>query len=225
VAAPATLGQATPIVGTGNSISHTTTSGPITAKLWSFVGWNDSAGATSVSSLTYGGSGTGVTLVGTVTNGSNHESIYHVDIAGLANASTVAVTFSSTNAQSKYLQTAFSTDYAGNHILTTSGTTGTTAWTSGSITVNSGEVGIGADYGGSTSATNTASGGNTEIHDQNLSTDSSTTTCYQLGTGASIAASGTWTASQTNGAIIASFGSGAAAVSPASHPRRMPLGA
>jgi hypothetical protein len=56
MAAPATLGQATPIVGTGNSISHTTTSGPITGKLWFTVGWNDSAGATTVSSLTYGGS-------------------------------------------------------------------------------------------------------------------------------------------------------------------------
>jgi hypothetical protein len=224
MAAPATLGQATPIVGTGNSISHTTTSGPITGKLWITVGWNDSAGATTISSLTVGGSATGVTLVGTVTNGSNHESLYHVDVTGLANASTIAVTFSSTNAQSKYLQTGFSTDYSGAHILTTSGTTGTTAWTSGTITVNSGETSYGACYGGSTSATNTASGGNTEIHDQNLSTDSSTTTCFQLGTGTSIASSGTWTASQTNGAITASFGSGAAAVSPAPHPRRMPLG-
>jgi hypothetical protein len=225
MAAPATLGQATPIVGTGNSISHTTTSGPITGKLFITVGWNDSAGATTISSLTVGGSATGVTLVGTVTNGSNHESLYHVDVTGLANASTIAVTFSSTNAQSKYLQTGFSTDYAGAHILTTSGTTGTTAWTSGTITVNSGETSYGACYGGSTSATNTASGGNTEVHDQNLSTDSSTTTCFQLGSGTSIASSGTWTASQTNGAITASFGSGAAAVSPASHPRRMPLGA
>jgi hypothetical protein len=211
MAAPATLGQATPIVGTGNSISHTTTSGPITGKLWITVGWNDTAGVTTVSSLTVGGSATGVTLVGTVTNGNNHESLYHVDVTGLANASTIAVTFSSVNAQSKYLQTGFSTDYSGAHILTTSGTTGTTAWTSGSITVNSGETSYGACYGGSTSATNTASGGNTEIHDQNLSTDSSTTTCFQLGSGTSIASSGTWTASETNGAITASFGAGASA--------------
>jgi hypothetical protein len=49
MAAPATLGQATPIVGTGNSISHTTTSGPITGKCWFTVGWNDSAGVTTVS--------------------------------------------------------------------------------------------------------------------------------------------------------------------------------
>jgi hypothetical protein len=215
MAAPATLGQATPIVGTGNSISHTTTSGPITGKLWITVGWNDSAGVTTVSTLTVGGSATGVTLVGTVTNGSNHESLYHVDVTGLANASTIAVTFSSVNAQSKYLQTMFSTDYSGAHVNTTSGTTGTTAWTSGTITVSSGQVSIGACYGGSTSATNTASGGNTEVHDQNLSTDSCTTTCYQAGTGAAIASSGTWTASQTNGAITASFGSGAAAVTPA----------
>src|SRR3954468_10223642 len=222
MAAPATLGQATPIVGLGNSISHTTTSGPITGKCFFTVGWNDSAGATTVSTLTFGGSSAGLLLVGTVTNGSNHESLYHADVVGLASGATNAVTFSSTNAQSKYFQTGFSTDYSGAHILTTSGTTGTTAWTSGSIVVNTGETSYGACYGGSTSATNTASGGNTEIHDQNLATDSSATACYQTGTGASIAASGTWTASETNGAIIASFGSGAAAVSPAPHPRRMP---
>jgi hypothetical protein len=222
VAAPATLGQATPIVGTGNSISHTTTSGPITGKCWFTVGWNDSAGVTTVSTLTFGGSSTGLLLVGTVTNGSNHKSLYHADVVGLASGATNAVTFSSTNAQSKYFQTAFSTDYAGAHILTTSGTTGTTAWTSGSIVVNTGETSYGACYGGSTSATNTPSGGNTEIHDQNLSTDSCTTTCYQLGTGASIASSGTWTASETNGAITASFGSGTTAAPPPAL-RRFPL--
>src|SRR4051812_10408169 len=214
MAAPATLGQATPIVGTGNSISHTTTSGPITGKCWFTVGWNDSAGVTTVWTLTFGGISTGLTLVGTVTNGSNHESIYHADVVGLASGATIAVTFSSTNAQSKYLQTGFSTDYSGAHILTTSGTTGTTAWTSGSIVVNSGETSYGACYGGSTSATNTASGGNTEIHDQNLSTDSSTTTCFQTGTGASIASSGTWGLSETNGAITASFGAGTTVAPP-----------
>jgi hypothetical protein len=102
MAAPATLGQATPIVGTGNSISHTTTSGPITGKLWFTVGWNDSAGATTISSITYGGSSAGVTLVGSVTNGSNHESIYHVDVVGLANASTIAVTAPGLQAHSLY---------------------------------------------------------------------------------------------------------------------------
>src|SRR3954463_4613766 len=171
MAAPATLGQATPIVGTGNSISHTTTSGPVTGKVWSFVGWNDTAGVTTVSSVTYAG-GANATSVGTVTNGNNHEQIFHQDVVGLASGATVACTYSSVNAQSKYLSTAFSTDYAGNHILTNSGTTGTTAWTSGAITVNSGETSVGACYGGTTSTTNTTSGGNTEIHDQNLATDS-----------------------------------------------------
>jgi hypothetical protein len=189
--------------------------------VWSFICWNDSAGATTVSSVTYGG-GANATVVGTVTNGNNHTQIVHQDVVGLASGATVACTFSSTNAQSKYFQSAFSTDYAGNHVSTTSGTTGTTAWTSGSITVNSGEVSVGACFGGSTSATNTASGGNTEIHDQNISTDSSSTTCFQAGTGAAIASSGTWTASETNGAITASFGAGVTAPAPQS-PRRMPL--
>jgi hypothetical protein len=221
MAAPATLGQATPIVGTGNSISHTTTSGPITGKCWFTVGWNDSAGVTTVSTLTFGGSSAGLLLVGTVTNGSNHESLYHADVVGLASGATNAVTFSSTNAQSKYFQTGFSTDYSGAHILTTSGTTGTTAWTSGSIAVNSGETSYGACYGGTTSTTNTASGGNTEIHDQNLSTDSSNTTCFQLGSGTSIASSGTWALSETNGAITASFGAGTTVAPPVL--RRFPL--
>lgn len=73
-------------------------------------------------------------------------------------------------------------------------TTGATNWTSTATAVTNGDILIGGSHWeDSVQPTNTASGGNTEVHDWNDGVSgSAATSCFQIGTGASIAAQGTW---------------------------------
>jgi hypothetical protein len=220
---PVDIGKTDAAVGTSTTVAFTTTGAVASGgKLFVHVGW---FGASITLSSGSGGSLTW-TVDSQVANGSDHEGLMWADApAGLASSSTITATFSG-GADGRHIAGDYVTGAAtGAAAARTSGTTGTTAWTSGSLTVSAGSILMGSCYNETgTNPTNTPSGGNTEIHDSFTSGDSAHTSCYQIGTGASIAASGTWTGSGTLAAVGVRFDPASATSAPAFQPRRMPLG-
>jgi hypothetical protein len=197
---PVTIGQNVPVSPSAlGTVTHNSTAVvPSGGKIFTWVRWWSTPLAT-LDSITYGG--TAGTVHFTVTNGANRAAFCSFDaVSGLPNASAITGTFSTTGADSRYIASAYSTGVAtGAPTATAQSTTGTTTWSAGPLTVPSGSILIGGSGNGtgvnlSNTGTNTPSGGNTEIHDFNVAGDSGLTTCYQIGTGASISSSGTWSA-------------------------------
>lgn len=197
------IGRNTPTApAQSGTVTLTTTAlVPSGGKVFAFVGWF-SATAT-LSSITFGG--TAGTVEQQLANGSNHAALCWFDAAsGLANASTVTGTFSDATPDSRHISAYYATGMAtGTPAVKASATTGTTAWSSGTITTNAGGFLAGYNYGAGASATNTATGDNTEIHDFGIATDSESASVYAFGTGGAMAATGTWTAAESNAAMAA----------------------
>lgn len=220
---PVTDGQATPAVGPVTTLAITTTAAvPADSKIWVVFSYF----AASATAPTVAGGGLTWTVDSTTANGSSRCGLAWADApAGLASSSTITLTIPS--GSSVYHQSMYATG-AGSGAATArnSGTTATAAWSSGSVAVPSGSVLIGVGDNGDASggnSSNTPSGGNTEVHDQFIAGDGGTTSCYQLGTGASIAASGTFNAANITASVAAVFAADGAAT-PVFRPSRMPLG-
>lgn len=189
----------------GSSALTTTASVPAGGKIWVWVGW---AAATTLNTVAdNSGSPLSWTIAATVANGNAKQALVWADApAGLASGTVITATFSAASG-SRYMQGAYSTAVKAGAAAAVAapGTGGTTNWASGALTVPAGSILIGGCYSGSgtTTVTNTPTGGNTELHDQNIATDSALTSCYQMGSDTSIAAQGTWSANGSPNAALA----------------------
>lgn len=194
---PVTLGTNAP-ASLGTTIVLTTAAATLVAsRILLFVSWYDALNSITISSISDGvNTYTVDKTLASLTPGGGHAAIISAHAPSiLALGSAITVTMSSA-VLDRAICGAYSTG-----ILTTGAAYGAvgqaehsnTAWSSTTTPVTTGDLMWGGshweDSGGST---NTPSGGNTELHDGIGSSGTFTTTCYQIGSGTSIAASGTW---------------------------------
>lgn len=207
MANPTTVGQNTPTVGgTSTTVSFTTNRIVLAGeKIWVYVGWFAANLLSSVS-----GGSLAWTVDSQQANGSDRFGFAWADVASdLPSGTTITATIAGTGGDTKHICGFAAAGWAtGAASARNSGTTSTTTWTSGTVSVLSGDILVGGSYGeGSPSGAtnNTATGGNTEVHDFAASGDSGVATEYQVGTGASIAIQGTWNTATTSANVAASF--------------------
>jgi len=195
---PVTIGNATPAAGLATTITFTTTavvpSGAVVVICAGFGG---------VTNTVSGGTAGGLTLtIGSQgpTNTDQFNSVLWADApSGLASGSTVTVNITGTGGSSRYCQGSYVTGLStgGPSAIATADSTTGAPWATGSVSVPTGDILIGSCMGGTTSTTNTPSGGNSEIiPEQTIAADSAFVSEYQIGVGTSIALSGTWGTSE-----------------------------
>jgi hypothetical protein len=190
---PVSIGTA--VNGASSSTIALTTTGAVTAgaKIWVVVGWFQTPGGT----LTSVADGTNTYTIDVQgVNTDDGLAICQADCpAGLAGSSTITATFNTAKLD-RHICAMYSTGVttgAGAAYNPVSQNQSGTAWSSTTHVVNNGDIHIGGSHWeDSAGATSTPSGGNTEVHDFTTGGGSSVTSVYQIGTGASIAASGTW---------------------------------
>ena len=177
-------------------------------KLWVLVAW-----FTSNTLITGAADGTNTYRIDVQGAGGSNETnaaIISADIpAQLNSGATITVTFGDALPADRKIAAMYSSGVAtgatsdyGN-IANHQGS-GVANWTSTAITVTSGDILIGVSgWEDSVRPTNTPTGGNSEVHDSwnDGTTGSAATSCYQIGTGASIAAQGTWSTSSGGAGI------------------------
>lgn len=200
---PTSIGSSTADTGGDASIALTTSgAAPSGAKVFVLIAYFQSGVTCS------GISDNGPGLTWTIDHQSNTALGTGVVIAsadapsGLASGTVITANFSATINFQSYIAAMSATGgktgnfaYGAVHQEQSS----TASWSSTGITVASGDLLIGiSHWEDSVVATSTPSGGNTEVHDINAGGGSAMTTVYQVGTGASIAAQGTWSVSAAN---------------------------
>lgn len=196
ISTPATLGTAATVANSTTQTFNTTATVPSGGKIWVVVGWFD--GTATLSSITGGSLTWTIDIQGK--NGSVGRAICQADApAGLASGTTITANFSSGTAD-RFMSGAYATGVAtgaSSDYGAVSQNQSVAGWSSTTTTVSAGDVLIGGSHTSqaSGSPTSTAGGGNTELDDITTADGDSTTTTYQMGTGAAIAASGTWTGS------------------------------
>jgi hypothetical protein len=194
ISVPLTTGTAT-LGATGGTIPFTTTATiPAGGKHWVVVGWFFTT--TTVTGISDGTNTYTVDVQGNT--GDCSLAIASADCpAGLASGTVVTATFGSASTADRQICGMYSTGVqsgVGAAYGAVSQNQGSTAtWSSTATTTNNGDILIGGSHWeDGAPATDTPSGGNTEVHDFSTGGGSSVTTVYQIGTGASIAAQGTW---------------------------------
>lgn len=196
VANPISIGTAAP-VGSATTIPLTTTASvPAGGRILLFLSWYDGGLTVTISSISDGTNIYTVDKTQTPISGGGHAAVISAPCpSGLVSGSTITVTMSGA-VTDRVLCGAYSTGIVATNAAygaVGQGQNSNTVWTSTTTTALKGDLLWGGshweDSGGST---NTPSGGNTELHDGIGSSGTFTTTCYQVGTGAAIAASGTW---------------------------------
>lgn len=209
--APVAIGRNTPAAGTAGTVTFTSIAlVPLGGKTVVNVGWF-SATAT-LSSIDLGGNAG--TVIFQQATGSDRAAKCQFDApSGLSSGIVVTATFSDATADSRHIAGEYTTGAAtGAPSATTSGANTATTWSSGTITTDVGGFVAGYCYGANTTATNTATGDNIEVADFGITGDSESAVVYAIGTGGAMAATGTWTVSMTNMALIASWAATDAAV-------------
>lgn len=228
MANPTTIGQNVPVGGASSTTVSFATNRIVTAgeKVWVIVSWFD----TTSSLNTVTGGGLAFTVDSQQSNDGDKLALAWADCAAdVASGTTIQGTLSANGISACICGMAASGWATGAALARNAATNGQT-WSSGSVTVASGNILVGGAYGDGASGNppyNTPSGGNTEVHDFGVNADSGVFTEFQVGTGAAIAISGTVgaTGPSTIAALAASFA--ASGATPAGRlwvPRRMPLG-
>jgi hypothetical protein len=199
---------------------------PAGAKVWLVITWFVNIDA--LSSASDGGTAT-YTIDHQGANGNNHVAIVQADYpAGLASGATITATFATAFPTDRQMAGFYSTGVQANAAAAYgaigAGVNTASVWNSGNVTVLNGDILIGASkWEDSVPQTSTPSGGNTEIADWNAGGGYATTATYQIGTGAAIAASGTWsnTSAGTSGTRTAAAANKAAAAAAGGSSRRI----
>ena len=196
ISVPASLG--TPVVpGTTNATIALTTNASASSgsKVWVLVTWFHST--VTLNSVGDGGS-TVYTIDHQSKNGSTGVAIVSADYpSGFASGGTLTATFSASGAADQQMAAFYSTGVlsgsgAGYGAIGGSNNSSTT-WDAGATTVLNGDILIGlSKYEDSLASTSTPTGGNTELADWNAGSGFASTVTYQIGTGSSIHAQGTW---------------------------------
>jgi len=196
ISTPASI--ATPITpGTTNATMALTTNASVASggKVWVFVSWFHST--VTLNGVSDGGS-TVFTIDHQSKNGSTGVAIISADYpAGFASGGTLTATFSASGAADQQMAAFYSTGVlsgsgAGYGAIGGSNNASTT-WDAGATTVLNGDILIGlSKFEDSVTTTSTPTGGNTELADWNNAGGFASTVTYQIGTGASIHAQGTW---------------------------------
>jgi len=190
-------------IGSTSAGTALTTTGAVPAggKVWFVISWF--LLTSSLTSVSDGGS-TVITIDKQILNGANGLALCSADYpAGLASGATITPTISGGTPADLQIAAMYSTGVQTNAAAAYGAVSATansaTVWNSTNITVANGDILIGGSkWEDSTPASSTPSGGNTEVHDFNGGGGFASTTVYQIGTGAGIAGSGTW--SLTSGA-------------------------
>ena len=195
VSVPAALATAV-VPGTTNAtIALTSTATvPSSSKIWAIVTWFHS----TVTLSSVAGGSLSWTIDHQSKNGSTGVAIVSADApSGLASSTTITATFSASGAADQQMA-AYSSTGVLSGVGAAYGAIGgsnnaSTSWDAGATTVLSGDILIGVSkFEDSVTTTSTPTGGNTELEDWNSGSGFATTTTYQIGTGASIHAQGTW---------------------------------
>lgn len=194
ISTPADIGTTAP-GGTGSSLGLTTTAAvPAGGKIFVAICW---FGSQTLSSVSDGTNTYTIDKTQTTPGTTNCRfAIASADApSGLASGSTITATWSGTTADRKIAaaySTGVQTGAGAAYGAVGQGQSNNTAWSSTTTTVNNGDLlWGGCHWEDGVVAVNTPSGGNTELHEFGPS-GNRCVTCYQFGTGAAIAAQGTW---------------------------------
>lgn len=216
MANPTDSGRNTPAEG-GSAISfsfNTTRTIVSGERIWVIISW---FGTQTLSS--FSGGGLTWTIDSQQANGSQHIGLAYADApSGLTSGTTITGTLSATAAASGHIASMAGTGWStGAALARNSATMSGASYSSGTVSVATGDVLVGGISGGDSptpgGGNNTPSGGNTEVHDYAPSpaAGSMQATEYQIGSGTSIAISGTGTPADLSGATLAvSFAAAAA---------------
>jgi hypothetical protein len=199
ITTPVTVGQNSN-VNASSSIAFTSATNAIAAgdKGWFFAAWQ---GTVTLSTMVAGGVSCVIDAQGA--NGNTHVALCSGDFpSGMAIGSTVTATFSGASTGSNYIcgMTASGVASGGGNNAVQNSQSATASWTTTSTPVANSSILISVSYIASdpnSASPNTASGGNTKVHDFQIATDSALTTEYKIGSGASISGSGTWSSTGT----------------------------
>lgn len=185
---------------TSSTIATTTTGTiPAGAKIWVVVGW---FGTSTLSSISDGTNSYTIDQQSKSGGGNTSASISSADApSGLASGTTITATFSAATAGDRSIGIFYSTGVqtgagAAYGATGANSASSSTAWATGNITVASGDILIGFSHweDSSTTTSSTPGGSNQEIIDwpSGGTAGSAQTAVYQIGTGAAIQGSGTW---------------------------------
>lgn len=220
---PAAVGNTGLLTTSVSTIALTTSANvPAGSKLWLVVTWWDAS--FTLSGVSDGTNTYTIDVQGV--NGANHVAIVSADIpAQLNSGATITATLSGASV-SRSIAAMYSSGVATGagaaYGAVSQNQNSSTTWSSTSTTVTSGDILIGGSHWeDSVGPTNTASGGNTEVHDFTSGSGAAATSCYQIGTGAAIAASGTWTTicAASSGLRSSAVAYSAAAAAPVNAPQ------
>lgn len=195
ISAPTDIGTVVTVANSGTQAFNTTVTIPPGAKVWVVVGWFDAV----VTLSSVGGGGLTWTIDHQGKNGSVGIAIVSADApAGVASGTTITATYSAGTAD-RFMLGGYATGVkvgVGAAYGATGANDAVAAWSSTGVTINSGDILIGASHTSQASGSPTNTPTSTEVQgDISAADGDSAVMVWGTGAGASLAASGSWSGS------------------------------